>query len=256
MESGEATAAVMFPVDGAFGPIRWMPDGVSLVAFGLGKVGIYRLDTLTGNASPIILDPTISSQDFALSPDGKMLYYSRRQVFIERDLATGREREIIRRPSLGSLNLSPDGKYIATPASEFSPNARVVLLIPTGGNEAVRELIRVPYGPAPEGMTQSQLNFEVSNRTLDFVSWSRDSRSVVLKKFSRDASKGDELWSVQLDGGETGKAAIPARTLDAGPAIAISPDQRHAAYTISEPFTPPITELSILENFLPRAAKK
>ena len=265
MESGEATAAVMFPVDGSFGPILWMPDGVSLVAFGLGKTGIYRLNTETGDASAVILDPTIGP-DFALSPDGKTLYYHRRptpsdDVLIERDIDTGREREIIRRPFLSSLsvNLSPDGKYIAAPTVDIPSNNRVILLIPTDWREPVRELMRVPYGLKPESMSQSALNFELNNRTLEFVSWAGDSQSLVLKKFSRDANKSDELFSVHLDGKESGKVNIPTAPLvfaNPGPTITISPGQRHVAYTISEPPAPLITEVSILENFLPRATKK
>ena len=102
----------------------------------------------------------------AWSPGGENCTYrgrvsgGRDWAVIERDLASGKERELIRKPFVGAFYLSPDGRFIAAGMSDSKSEAAV--LIPIAGGEP-RELIRVDQlgpvlgfsagsSPSPDGL--------------------------------------------------------------------------------------------------------
>jgi hypothetical protein len=62
-------------------------------------------------------------------------------AFMERDLSIGRDHELIRRPNLGAVNLSLNGKFIATGSLDAAAKVVSLLLIPTNGSQS-RELMR------------------------------------------------------------------------------------------------------------------
>src|SRR5260370_32649863 len=105
-----------------------------------GRSGIYRIEAETGDASGLLPDTPgeRSAATGVWSLDGKSVYIVRMYrdrndtpfAFIERDLATGTERVVIRRRALGGLNISPDGQYIATASVYESTNSRSSLLVP------------------------------------------------------------------------------------------------------------------------------
>jgi Tol biopolymer transport system component len=237
--------------------VAWLPDGRSFLALieGPKEPGIYRIDAQSGAMTMLVSSGANRSpgslSNPRLAPDGRTVYYRRAEppnsgeaTFIARDLATGNEREVIPTRAVQSLNLSPDGQYIATPGIDPASNSRVVLLVPSAGGQP-RELARVPSGVKPEDV--GKLN---RGQILSVLAWDPDGRSMLVRKYVRDGQQ-DELFVLSLDGQQSGKTLIP-RTLPQG--VSLSPDRRQMVYTVRETALPAVTEVSALENFLPRPA--
>ena len=166
-------------------------------------------------------DPALSPSSPALSPDGKTLYYRQtinlpgatEFAFVKRDLASGTETELVRRQPLGQVNLSPDGRYIATASGDPSTKSRTFLIIPTAGGEP-KEVVRRAQPQRP-GM---------------FV-WGADSRSLLI----RIGSGGDkfELWRAFVDG----TPAVKLDTVVDGNvgSVRLHPDGRQIARGLKKP---------------------
>ncbi len=151
------------------------------------------------------------------------------RVLLERDLASGSERELLRRSGMRDPSVSPDGRYIALRATAGASTA--VLLVPTAGGEP-RELIRVnePQGFSP------------------FLAWAPDGRGVsVAAKLDESGKKF--LWLVPVGGDLPRKLDIDTRDLADESRIAVNPDGRQIAYIAGESKR----EVWALENFLPAA---
>jgi len=228
----------------------WVPDGRSLLLQGRdfkGRWGTYRMDVQTGDLSPFILHER--RQDLLYptwSPDGKSLYFSRQIsggkefALIQRDLASGNEKELIRRVFVVANKVSPDGLYLAAASVDPSTNSRTRLLIPTAGGEP-REIMRVPTGVEPEALT----NYSKGIWHMGFH-WAPDSRSFLTTKRFQDGKHSDEVWRVPLDGG------VPIKLDLAGVSgFQLHPDGRRIAYSVAEKGPPRKQEVWVLENFLP-----
>ena len=175
-----------------------------------------------------------------LSPDGKTLYYRQRIdlpgarafAFVKRDLASATETELVRRPALGVVTLSPDGRYIATPSGDPSTKSNTFLIIPTAGGEPKEVTRRAP--PQQPGM---------------FV-WGPDGRSLLI----RIGSGGDkvELWRAFVDG----TPAVKLDTMVDGNVgtVRLHPDGRQIAFQVNTPAKP--AEIWVTENFLPTTKSK
>lgn len=214
--------------------LAWAPDGRAVALTGQDlteRGGIHRVDLETGEVSPLALYSEDHQYWGAVwSPDGSKLYYRDRRpasiAFIERDLATGRERDIIERANLGDLNLSPDGKFIATGSNDAGAKTNSQLLIPVNGGP-VKELIRVNQ-PDSYGCW----------------GWAPDSRSVFLGK---EQGQNREVWRAPIDGGALQKLDLK---LDPGLGhLRVNPDQRKVAFQVQPPPKP--EEVWVTENFLP-----
>ncbi|HUQ93860.1 MAG TPA: tetratricopeptide repeat protein [Bryobacteraceae bacterium] len=219
---------------------RWAPDGNSLLVAGRdakGRDGIFQLGVQTGSVSPLVYNTHLGA-DPRWSPDASKIYYvNRPSAIVERDLASGAEREVIRHPRLWrEVNLSPDGRHLAVqtgidPASKTSS----LLLVPIAGGEP-RELVRLaePDGWGPNGTT----------------AWTPDSRAIL--KMKRTAS-GTELLLVSATGGPPRKIGIDSDRwiqggvggLDRG--FSLSPDGRGIAFLTGKN----AAEVWAIENFLP-----
>jgi dipeptidyl aminopeptidase/acylaminoacyl peptidase len=166
-----------------------------------------------------------------LSPDGK--------IFTVRDSAAiahsssgcsvWQRAEIIRRESDNAggtfaLNLSPDGRFIATTYHDESAKSTLVLLLPVSGGEP-RELLRVS-DPQTVGAN---------------VPWTPDGRAILVNK---NLGKSNELLLVLITGG-------PPRKIDLGVpkfgAVKVHPDGRQIAYVVGDGEK---QELWVLEKFL------
>ena len=85
--------------------LRWAPGGRSLLIS--APEGLYRVDGQSGESSLLLkkIYGRFPQMQWEPSPDAKALYYSQRKspnadtAFVELDLASGREREMIRRPT-------------------------------------------------------------------------------------------------------------------------------------------------------------
>ncbi len=236
---------------------RWSPDGTAFLAWGRDlkrRDGIYRIDAQTGEVSLVVAAPSQPGEGISWpqwSPDGKGIYYRRNfpggkeVAFVDRDLASGKEQEVIRRPFLGAVNFSPDGRYIATGSVDPASNSRTQLLIPARGGEP-RELMRMPAEVAPAEL----LDFTKGLR-MDVIGWARDSRSVFLRKQVSDAKEPDEIWQAPIDGSAPRKLDLKFNRNETG--IRIHPDGRQIAFMVQDQERPKPGEVWVLENILPRA---
>jgi Tol biopolymer transport system component len=217
-----------------YSELSWSPDGRSLLVLGRGPSGVTGLHRINAQTDEVTLIAARDWQDAASpdwSADASKLYYRRvlpndEVAFVEYDLSSGVEKELIRRSALGGVWLSPDRRYIAT-MSRLSGQTPAVLLIPTGGGPA-KELARV------------------NDRTVGFWAWAPDGKSVFVRK-----SSGDVL-RVPVSGGEPQKLDLKTEP-GMGP-LRLHPDGKHVAFQVSEPGTP--SEVWVMENFLARSGTK
>jgi Tol biopolymer transport system component len=231
----------------------WEPDSRGLLVAGRdlisGRSGSFRADVATGEVSFIFGTPqTAPLQMPTWSRDGHTLYFWRWNQadglysFVARHLATGTERDLVRRPFLGGLLLSPDGRFLATETVDTATNERVLLLVPTDGSTA-RELMRTPSGVAPGDLRRVDRGARVGP-----ASWAPNGDAVIAR-LTRQPEGSSELWRVPIDGSSPRKLPI---ALEANVfRFAISPDGRRVAYRIkeSEPAFP--RQVWKLEHFIP-----
>jgi WD40 repeat protein len=233
----------------------WAPDGRSVVAYGVdkwgGPRGFFRIDANTGDVALLLGD---GSDQYGMlqsvsSWDGKVVYVSRRvsdgkeTAFFRRDLSSGGETEVIRRRTLGALNLSPDGRYLATWSSDASSNSRLMLLIPTDGGKPHVGL------SFPSGVEPAQLDSPATGTTLGGVTWASDSRSFLTIKWFPAAKEPGEMWRVFVDGSEPQKLDVavgPNTPRSAKP----QPGGQQIAWAVNAARSRPAIEVWVLENFL------
>jgi len=232
------------------GNFSWSPDGRSFVAGATnlrGRSGVFRVDAFTGEVAQLLdLTPRGGSAYPQLSPDGKRIYY-RRQLsgsseynIVERDLASGEEREVIGAGvTNGPISLSPDGRWIAMgkrlpSATGGSDLASAIVLIPVAGGES-REVLRTAQ---PE---ERFANFQG-------MPWTPDSRAILVRKRLPESS---ELWLVPIAGEPARRLEVDVNDWAGGPvgAPSLHPDGRQIAFL--QMSSEPVTQVWALENFLP-----
>jgi Tol biopolymer transport system component len=224
-----------------FNTPRWSPDGRSFLAAGRdlkGRSGVYQIDAHSGAAS-LLIAGSINLQDPdgnavpVWSPDGKFIYFRRMDKILERDLASGKDREVFR-GGQGEIKVSPDGRYVAALSglNAEGKTCSTLLLIPVAAGDA-KELLRLSR---PEGIP-----------FLWSVEWTPDSSVVLVIK---DTGQRRELWQVPIAGSQPRKLDIDLSDW-ANPAsgFSIHPDGRQIAFTAGRN----VPEIWALENFLPAA---
>jgi len=229
--------------------ISWAPDGRSIIALGLDKEnrsGMYKIDVQTGDATSIVQFErgTIIKQP-AWSLDGKAIFYPYTQWtkklsrVLMRDLVTGQEKELYRKiapPDIGSVTLSPDGKYLAFRTAEMvekKVESDVLRVIPAAGGEPF-DLIKIPL---PE--------------TIGPYAWTPNGREILFAKISdyRKKDKKCELWMIPAEGGEARNLGL---TIDSIFNLSIHPDGKRIAFTSGKTGA----EIWVMENFLPQLKDK
>jgi hypothetical protein len=240
---------------------QWMPDGRGLLARAAamnGRLGFYRIDVADGSVTPVLLPPTEGNYTRPqLSNDGSTLYYikagdrpagaggeplARGRSFVERDLATGREREIVKlsRPNAVYGVVSPDGKFIgALNFSEMDGNR------PAAKADWIFTVISTADGTERE-VFRAKAPVEFLGGPP--VEWSRDSRFMVVRKVVGDMR---EVWSIPVAGGRANKLdlGIPNYT---GKQVRISPDGHEIVVQGGSSIR---REVRIVERFLPPAKR-
>lgn len=225
----------------------WSPDGRSLLNVGTdvsGRQGLFKVDVASGEATAVIL--TRGLTPFAAwSADGKKVYFNRRGVFVERDLASGAERDVFQEDGIRLGVLSPDGQYLAISRANESTRTASLVLVPVGGGQP-REIFRTT---PPE-------------RVFFGGAWTRDGSAFIIQKHTGSQW---ELWMVPVIGGGlprrlaidpmkwregTGDGGALVQTGDSG--FALSPDGRSIAMMVGRTGS----EVWALENFLPRETAK
>jgi Tol biopolymer transport system component len=269
--------------------VHWAPDGRTLAALGTG--GLCLIDGQTGQASKI--ETALGPGEFFVggaqwSPDQKKLYFRRLSIrpgggdssmaFIEKDLASGDQREIIRRPGAADLGgqISPDGRSLGVVSQDVSTKSASLLLIPLAGGEP-KELLRLPgedlwnLAFSPDGKYIRTAGFARNNWTpVWFIPtaggepqawlsstpplvvtggfWAPDSKSIFLRKTTK-AGEQTELWRVPVGGGQAVKMDINMNLDHNGTGPYVSPDGSQIAI-LREETTPRKNEIWVLENFL------
>jgi eukaryotic-like serine/threonine-protein kinase len=120
--------------------LSWAPDSNAVI--GLGKDGVtgfaaHRIDTHTGETRVVLAENVSFPQ---LSPDATKLYFVRPKrglpfELVERDLALGTERVLLRNLQNMSPRLSPDGTRIAVVAR--NEPARTLKVVPVDGSAVI-----------------------------------------------------------------------------------------------------------------------
>jgi Tol biopolymer transport system component len=252
-DANQATREIPLPMRSLEG---WAPDGQSLLAMGAvkGQFGVVRIDLQTGAASPVVTEPLPQPNRPGINgarwlPDGKTLILRRQwgsdgdTIFARRDVESGRETELIRRPRLRAINVSPDGRFIATPTVDPQSNSRALLLIPLDGSEP-RELMKVPSGSDPAG-----LKTETGKGNWVFAPmWTADSKAVLVRKQLAGSEAIHEQWLLYVDGRPPRKLETPIAN-DTW-LFGVHPDGKRMLYTVGEPAAPRGIQIWALENFL------
>lgn len=231
--------------------LRWSPDGQSLVAAGghsrqgIGRNGIYRIDTKTGKVTPIVeVKPLVQPHACcvvspAWSRDGKLIFaqyatgiISGPRRILARDLETGSEKELyhaVRTATVSNLAVSPDGQRLAFIWRDSKERKTVLKVMPAGGGEP-RELFGLQ---APEGIWQ--------------LTWTPDGRHILFGKGTAGQEQRFALWRISAEGGEPQELGLSMEGLVLY-GLSVHPDGKRIAFTAGGPFR---EEVWVLENFLP-----
>jgi len=197
--------------------ISWAPDGRSVIA--RGSSGIIRIDTETSEITKLADKGSFPH----LCPDGKTLVFRSGGGIRKRNLDTGEESEVVKAEM--HYNLSPDGREVV-----FQVDGAVKTVSLNGGEP--RELFRGLLAPP--------------NKYYG-LHWTRDGRYIMAHALFITASR--EIWRVPAQGGTPLKLDLSVPKLLS---FALHPDNRRLAFSVLEESK---SELWVLENFLPKAAK-
>jgi Tol biopolymer transport system component len=234
-----------------WGPIRWSPDGRSILVPGKDRKiqhGLFLVDAQTGEVTPAVWwgDSEISNP--AWFPDGKRLLYNEshresgtiRESILVRDLQTGRNTELFRATpgaTIDDIALSPDGHQVALTLLEKQNKSSVLKLLPVAGGET-SELVRAKEPEVIVG---------------DSLSWSSDSRYIV---FGRAQTTSQELQGSFPSGRKTQLFAISSRggephtlglAMDSAHSFSFDPTGHHITFAAGRAKS----EIWVMENFLP-----
>ena len=217
--------------------LRWTSDGKAVVvpALELGKGwSMMRVDAQTGQATSVMPRSLGPFPRFDLSPDGKTIFYkhtpdAQQAQLLARDLQSGREIEIIRKPGLMYVSVSPDGQRVVIGAEENG--VTVLSVMPAAGGEA-RELVKT----------------RTDGTNYRGCSWTPDGRYVIFATTSKGSTpiENVQLWRVAAEGGEPQRLDVG---VDSPYYLRVHPDGRRVAigtWTVT-------TEIWVMENFLPPA---
>ena len=229
--------------------ICWAPDSRYIIVIGVDKsnrAGMYKIDVQTGDTTSIVqLEQGSTIKQPAWSLDGKAIFYPYTQWtkklsrILVRDLETGQDKELYRKiapPDIGSLTLSPDGKYLAFGTAEMVEKkleSDVLRVIPAAGGEPF-DLIKVPL---PEMIAS--------------YAWTPNGREILFAKRLSSKQQGQklELWMIPTEGGEPRKLGLAIYELIN---LSIHPDGQRIAFSSGKAGA----EIWVMENFLPKLKDK
>lgn len=218
-----------------FRQLSWSPDSRSII--GLGNhvqdgIAVHRIDVESG-ASSVLMKPGGSFPEY--SPDMSRLYFRRPLgdppfEYVERDLASGHERVLLRHEAALVPALSPDGRHVAAVlsigAAQHGPQARALIVMPSTGGSAI-QLLR-------------------SDHLGLFLRWTPDSAGILV-------NHGAGILAVRRDGSarqtlDLGVPVNPLRQEDAN----VHPDGKRLVFMAGQRRT----ELRAIERALPNSNRR
>ena len=236
------------------GPMRWSPDGRSLLVSGKDwrvRHGLFSVDAQTGEVTRMVLSDDAPAAMPAWLPDGKRLLYGERRreagtttdTILIRDFETGRGTELFRAAPgvrIANIALSPDGRQVALTVLEEETKSSVLKVLPVAGGQA-SELVRAKHPETIVGLGES-------------LSWSADSRYIIFGRArATSQERKTELLAISSRGGEPHDLGLAMDFVRYGH-VSFHPDGRRLAFTSAGKDK---VEIWVMENFLPtlKAAK-
>jgi Tol biopolymer transport system component len=236
METGQLRE--LKPKLGYFGDASWSPDGRELLTVGRDvkgrSQGLYRIDVKTGDVALVAARPPGASGP-QWGHDGKHVVYRRAASIVERDLASGTEREVVRIPTsgVGGFGLSPDGRTVAFDATDAS---RIESLYVT---------------PIAGGTPRELFHPEVTNVQIGYWDWTSDGRAIAMVLRGRD-SDFRELWIVDVESGRSRKLDVDISRWIIEDGFHVDRAGKQIAFVANAGAAG--LEIRALENFLPAAS--
>jgi Tol biopolymer transport system component len=230
-----------------WGPIRWSPDGRSILIPGKDKKiqhGLYLVDVETVKVTSIL--PSEMGSEIANPawfPDGKRLLYTDihdesgaiTEAVVVRDLQTGQKTELFRSTSglkIDDIAVSSDGQQVALTLLDKETQSSVLKVLPVAGGDAI-ELVRAKE---PEEIVGASL------------SWSSDSHYIVFGRTrASNQERKTELLVISPRGGEPHALGL---AMDSVRSVSFQPDGKHLAFAASAGKDK--SEVWVMENFVPR----
>ena len=244
LETGEEREVVLplrVPVGLTSGPVRWFPDGRSLLVLSNDVVrgsvfGYYRVDIMSGKAQRLLTTfartPASAAPD--LSPDGNAIFYgdlapADKQLLLRFDVDS-RRTTVLRETGITGLAVSPDGAQIAYGVAHGAGSGNVSIeVMPSAG------------GPAREVYRGAVWRYWG-------LTWTPDQKHLLfVRPEDGSANARSALVRLRVDGGEAVDSGIHAFGLRHPQ---VHPDGRRILFGVYEPSR----EIWALENLPSRPA--
>ncbi|MCK5702149.1 MAG: PD40 domain-containing protein, partial [Cyclobacteriaceae bacterium] len=236
LETGEEKE--LHPDVHVFGFPRWSPDGKSVVVVSWdvnGNLGYYRIDTQTGNATPVLIDDVFGGHYF--SPNGKNFYYgirdkkTKKYKLVAKNIEDKTEKLIYMNDNRFAFTMSYDGQSFAI----LSNAEKSMRILPVTGGE-------------PKDLFNSQ---DIKDLILEdrakMVTWSRDGAFIYfVARLSGKEEFGRKLYRVLVKDGKITNLGINSKSHFTN--LNAHPDGRRFTYSASGESN---SEVWVMENFLP-----
>lgn len=186
---------------------QWSPDGRTVAVRGNdlnGRCCLQLVDVRSGDVTHVPLRDSQATGHYQWSADGRSLLFARKNVFVERNIATGRENELldVRAAGVDRLTPPPYGRPF-----EISPDGRWLAF---GGWIGQDDRAHTVLEVAPLGGVAAEIARSERTRPMFFQGWTPDGANIL---FSQPTDKGNPwpmtaLWSVPVSGGPPRRAGL------------------------------------------------